>query len=235
MLLRYTGVPEGRAAPGCWASPGTTCHRWWSSRAWRSRLPAARLRQARGLDRGAPARPSRLRRERECHHPVVESATAIHRHLRPRWRRPLGRGCTAGWGSRAPSVRFVRRSRPVVHDHHGLGALVDLPFRCARPPASSPDTSKVPGMTTSTSCSSITGPNPSAWPAPLCWQRLADRARRRGRLVALARGPSPRFSTFARYTKELRKLPQTSRSWSQLPVDEALPGLATDPRITLTR
>jgi len=71
--------------------------------------------------------------------------------------------------------------------------------------------------------------------APLCWQQLADRARRRGRLVALARGPSPRFSTFARYTKELRKLPQTSRSWSPLPVDEALAGLATDPRITLTR
>jgi len=32
-----------------------------------------------------------------------------------------------------------------------------------------------------------------------------------------------------------RKLPQTSRSWSPLPVDEALAGLATDPRITLTR
>src|SRR6188472_3205603 len=67
--------------------------------------------------------------------------------------------------------------------------------------------------------------------APLCWQQLADRARRRGRLVALNPTAFPAdFSTFARYTKELRKLPQTSRSWSPLPVDEALAGLATDPR-----
>ena len=185
MLLRYTGVPEGRAAPGCWASPGTTCHRWWSSRAWRSRLPAARLRQDWGLDRGAPARPSRLRRERG----MPPSCRGI------RW--PSTGTCGRGGGDRSgvaarqevrqqsAYIRYIRRSRPVgctittasVHLWTFLSGALGR-----REP---PDTSKVPGMTTSTLALNH-GTESVASPAPLCWQRLADRARRRGRLVALS-------------------------------------------------
>ena len=65
------------------------------------------------------------------------------------------------------------------------------------------------------------------------WQQLADRAHSRGRLLGLDPTAYPAdFSTFARYTRELRKLPQSPRTWSPLPVHEALAGLAKDPRIT---
>ena len=68
------------------------------------------------------------------------------------------------------------------------------------------------------------------------WQQLADRASERGRLLALDTAAFPSdFSTFARYAGALRKLPESSRPWAPMPVDEALAGLAADPRITLAR
>jgi hypothetical protein len=66
------------------------------------------------------------------------------------------------------------------------------------------------------------------------WQQLADRARSRGRLLALDATAFPSdFSTFARYAGALAKLPEALEPWSPLPLAQALSGLATDSRITL--
>jgi hypothetical protein len=66
------------------------------------------------------------------------------------------------------------------------------------------------------------------------WQQLADRARSRGRLLALDATAFPSdFSIFARYAGALARLPEASRPWSPLPLDQALSGLAADPRVTV--
>lgn len=68
------------------------------------------------------------------------------------------------------------------------------------------------------------------------WQQLADRARRRGRLLGVDASAFPAdFGTFARYAAALRSLPDATRPWSPLPVDEALAGLAAAPRVTVRR
>lgn len=70
------------------------------------------------------------------------------------------------------------------------------------------------------------------------WQRVADRARRRGRLLGVDADAFPAdFGVFARYARALRSLPVSSRSWSPVPVEEALAGLAAaDPdRVRVTR
>jgi hypothetical protein len=66
------------------------------------------------------------------------------------------------------------------------------------------------------------------------WQRLADRARRRGRLLGVDSTEFPfDFAVFARYARALRSLPTTNRHWSPLGVDEALDALRTDPRLSV--
>jgi hypothetical protein len=58
------------------------------------------------------------------------------------------------------------------------------------------------------------------------WQRVADGARRRGRLLGVdARAFPADFAVFARYASALRSLPDDGPPWSPLPVDEALAGL----------
>jgi hypothetical protein len=66
------------------------------------------------------------------------------------------------------------------------------------------------------------------------WQQLADRARNRGRLLAVNATAFPSdFSIFARYARALAKLPDATRPWSPLSLDQALVGLAEDPRVTV--
>ena len=66
------------------------------------------------------------------------------------------------------------------------------------------------------------------------WQRLADRAGRRGRLLGVDADQFPAdFTAFARYAKALRSLPDATRPWQPLPVDEALAGLADAARVTV--
>jgi hypothetical protein len=68
------------------------------------------------------------------------------------------------------------------------------------------------------------------------WQRLADRAGRRGRLLGVDPEAFPAdFTTFARYTKALRSLPDATGPWSPMPIEEALAGLAAAHGITVHR
>jgi hypothetical protein len=67
------------------------------------------------------------------------------------------------------------------------------------------------------------------------WQELAGRARVRGRLLGVDPTAFPAdFTTFARYAKALRSLPDATRPWSPLTVHEALAGLTSDPRVGVT-
>ncbi|WP_238164681.1 hypothetical protein [Kribbella pittospori] len=67
-----------------------------------------------------------------------------------------------------------------------------------------------------------------------CWQQLANRARRRGRLLGVERSAFPAdFSTFARYTPALRRLPRGRRPQSPLSVETALLGLSESERISV--
>lgn len=64
------------------------------------------------------------------------------------------------------------------------------------------------------------------------WQALAGRARRRGRLLAVDPRAFPSdFTSFARYSRALRRLPETPPPTSSLSLAQALAGLATDPRV----
>ena len=64
------------------------------------------------------------------------------------------------------------------------------------------------------------------------WQRLADRAIRRGRLLGTDASSFPAdFPVFVRYTHALRSLPETSRPWRPMSVDAALTDLSDEPRI----
>ncbi|HEY3529677.1 MAG TPA: hypothetical protein VGK78_11040 [Nocardioides sp.] len=66
------------------------------------------------------------------------------------------------------------------------------------------------------------------------WQRLAGRARIRGRLLGVdARAFPADFPVFVRYARALRSLPEGAATWLPMTVDAALAGLATDPRITV--
>jgi hypothetical protein len=58
------------------------------------------------------------------------------------------------------------------------------------------------------------------------WQRIAERARRRGRLLGVDPRAFPAdFAVFARYTSALRSLPDGGLPWSPLTVEDALAGL----------
>jgi hypothetical protein len=58
------------------------------------------------------------------------------------------------------------------------------------------------------------------------WQRIAEQARRRGRLLGVDPRTFPAdFAVFARYTSALRSLPDGGLPWSPLAVDDALSGL----------
>ncbi|MGY1762445.1 hypothetical protein ACI79G_16195 [Geodermatophilus sp. SYSU D00779] len=58
------------------------------------------------------------------------------------------------------------------------------------------------------------------------WQRIAERARRRGRLLGVDPRAFPAdFAVFARYTSALRSLPDGGLPWWPLAVDDALAGL----------
>jgi hypothetical protein len=58
------------------------------------------------------------------------------------------------------------------------------------------------------------------------WQRIAEHARRRGRLLGVDPRAFPAdFAVFARYTSALRSLPDGGLPWSPLSVDDALSGL----------
>lgn len=58
------------------------------------------------------------------------------------------------------------------------------------------------------------------------WQRIAEQARRRGRLLGVdARAFPADFAVFARYTSALRSLPEGGLPWSPLAVEDALAGL----------
>jgi hypothetical protein len=68
------------------------------------------------------------------------------------------------------------------------------------------------------------------------WQQLADRARRRGRLLGVDPSAFPAdFPTFVRYSRALGSLPPAAHAWKQLPVERALGGLAAGPRVTVER
>jgi hypothetical protein len=59
------------------------------------------------------------------------------------------------------------------------------------------------------------------------WQRIAERARRRGRLLGVDPRAFPAdFAVFARYTSALRSLPDAGLPWSPLAVEDALAGLS---------
>jgi hypothetical protein len=58
------------------------------------------------------------------------------------------------------------------------------------------------------------------------WQRIAEQARRRGRLLGVDSRAFPAdFAVFARYTSALRSLPDAGLPWSPLTVEDALAGL----------
>jgi hypothetical protein len=64
------------------------------------------------------------------------------------------------------------------------------------------------------------------------WQRLADRARGRGRLLGTDATTFPAdFPVFARYSRALRSLPCAVPTPAAITVDHALAGLSRDPRI----
>jgi hypothetical protein len=66
------------------------------------------------------------------------------------------------------------------------------------------------------------------------WQQLADRARVRGRLLGVDPAAFPAdFTVFARYSKALRSLPEATRPWVPMAIDEALSGLNRAPGVTV--
>jgi hypothetical protein len=68
------------------------------------------------------------------------------------------------------------------------------------------------------------------------WQQLADRARCRGRLLGVDPSAFPAdFPTFVRYSRALRSLPPAAQPWKKMTVEQALDGLATEPRIVIDR
>lgn len=68
------------------------------------------------------------------------------------------------------------------------------------------------------------------------WQRLADRARRRGRLLGVDASAFPAdFPTFVRYSRELRSLPEVDAVGPPMSVSDALAGLAADPRVAVAQ
>jgi hypothetical protein len=68
------------------------------------------------------------------------------------------------------------------------------------------------------------------------WQRLADRASHRGRLLGTDPSSFPAdFPVFVRYTKALRALPDATTPWRPMALEEALAGLAATSRLTVER
>jgi hypothetical protein len=68
------------------------------------------------------------------------------------------------------------------------------------------------------------------------WQRLAGRARFRGRLLGTDSATFPAdFTVFVRYTKALGSLPSEGGRWRAMTVEEALAGLSADRRIRVVR
>ena len=68
------------------------------------------------------------------------------------------------------------------------------------------------------------------------WERLAQRARRRGRLLGVDADAFPAdFAAFARYGPALRSLPPATVPWSPLSLLDLLAGLDAAPRISVTR
>jgi hypothetical protein len=66
------------------------------------------------------------------------------------------------------------------------------------------------------------------------WEELANRGRRRGRLLAVERSAFPAdFITFARYTPALRRLPRARRPQSPLPVQTALVDLSESEQVSV--
>jgi hypothetical protein len=66
------------------------------------------------------------------------------------------------------------------------------------------------------------------------WQQLAGRACRHGRLLGVDPAEFPAdFTVFARYARALRSLPDATRPWQPMAVDEALAGLAVASRVTV--
>jgi hypothetical protein len=68
------------------------------------------------------------------------------------------------------------------------------------------------------------------------WERLAQRARRRGGLLGVDADAFPAdFAAFARYGPALRSLPPATVPWSPLSLVDLLAGLDATPRISVTR
>jgi hypothetical protein len=66
------------------------------------------------------------------------------------------------------------------------------------------------------------------------WQQLADRARRRGRMLGTDESDFPAdFTVFARYTPAMRSLPDATTPWRPMSVEEAITGLTADSRLTV--
>ena len=67
------------------------------------------------------------------------------------------------------------------------------------------------------------------------WEALAERARRRGRLLGVNANAFPAdFTAFVRYTSALRSLPKATIPWSPLSVADMLTGLEAAPQVTAT-
>jgi len=68
------------------------------------------------------------------------------------------------------------------------------------------------------------------------WQQLADRARRRGRMLGTDPSAFPAdFTVFARYTRAMRSLPDATTPWRPMSVEEAIAGLTADSRLRVQR
>lgn len=66
------------------------------------------------------------------------------------------------------------------------------------------------------------------------WQHLADRARRRGRLLGTDPSSFPAdFPVFVRYSKAIDSLPNLNQAVKPMTIDEGLSGLSHDPRIRI--
>lgn len=66
------------------------------------------------------------------------------------------------------------------------------------------------------------------------WQRLAAHARHRGRLLGTDPSSFPAdFPVFVRYTSALKALPEVDTPWQPMALEQALTGLAGDPRLTV--
>lgn len=66
------------------------------------------------------------------------------------------------------------------------------------------------------------------------WEALAERARRRGRLLGVDPGAFPAdFTAFVRYSSALRSLPKATAPWSPLGVADLLAGLEAAPGVAV--